>query len=132
MSRTYAHFRHQARSFARLYYAASVAAPLVVGGVETGVLLLPIKWVPAIRGYHITLSGYHLAFKRVPHSIAKAGVLLRLLVLARMWEDWLPHLKGSITAGARDRGAGKFASTQKGGPYTGWTLHWVDINLGGP
>jgi hypothetical protein len=58
--------------------------------------------------------------------------LSRLLVLARMWEDWVPHLNGSITAGARDRGAGKFASTQKGGPYTGWTLTWVDLKLGGP
>jgi hypothetical protein len=42
-----------------------------------------------------------------PRSIARAPPP-RLLVLAHMWEGWLPHLKGSITAGAergRCRGA---------------------------
>ena len=42
-----------------------------------------------------------------PRSIARAPPSRRL-VLAHMWEGWLPHLKGSITAGAewgRCRGA---------------------------
>ena len=109
VSRTYAHSRRQVRSFAPVL--RGIGRRAARGGwsgnwgASTGVLLLPTKRVPAIRGYHITLSGYHLVFKRVPHSIAKAGVLLRLLVLARMWKDWVPHLKGSITAGAVTKAA---------------------------
>ena len=70
---------------------------------------------PPWQGYHASaMSSEHRpgpdpAPERLPppRSIARAPPSRRL-VLAHMWEGWLPHLKGSITAGAeweRCRGA---------------------------
>ena len=84
-----------------LHYAASVAAPLVVGwagkseqwggGSQTQSAAL-CSTEGGSRAYLTPLSRLeHLA-----RSLCPKG----LLVLAHMWKDWLPHLKGSITAEA--------------------------------
>ena len=47
---------------------------------------------------------YLTSLSRLEH-LARSLCPKGLLVLAHMWKDWLPHLKGSITAEAEEWGA---------------------------
>ena len=68
-----------------LQYAASVAAPLVVGWAgKSSVVLCSTEGTSRMKSA----------------ALCSTEGTSRLLVVAHMWKVWLPHLKGSITAGA--------------------------------
>ena len=69
-------------------------------GAPHVVVLNKGRHVGPVTGWVIG-SSEAVALYRAPQcacTLQGSAVSVQLLVLARMWEGWLPHLKGSVTA----------------------------------
>ena len=120
MSRTYAHSRRQVRSLVPALRGIGRRAARggvgwkvrTVGGSQTQSAALCSTEGGSKRKSAALCSteggsrAYLTPLSRLEH-LARSLCPKGLLVLAHMWKDWLPHLKGSITAEAEEWGAVK-------------------------